>query len=63
MSSHSLNLIKVIKNYFFGLTIPIGLPDKFNFSYEPKEQTTYLWNSDKYICNAFFCCNKNENSV
>jgi len=37
--------------------------DKFNFSYEPKEQTTYLWNSDKYICNAFFCCNKNNKII
>ena len=33
---------------------------KFYISYEPKEQTTYLWYSDKYLCNAFFCCNKNN---
>ena len=37
--------------------------DKFYISYEPKEQTTYLWYSDKYLCNAFFCCNKNNDII
>jgi len=34
--------------------------DLFYISYEPKEQTKYLWNNENYICNAFFACNKNN---
>jgi|TARA_Y100000389_G_scaffold76904_1_gene73686 hypothetical protein len=30
--------------------------DLLYISYEPTEQTTYLWNKDNYICNAFFAC-------
>jgi len=34
--------------------------DLFYISYEPKEQTKYVWNNENYICNAFFACNKNN---
>jgi hypothetical protein len=34
--------------------------DMFYISYEPTEQTKYVWNNENYICNAFFACNKNN---
>ena len=34
--------------------------DLFHLSYEPQEQTKYVWNTENYICNAFFACNKNN---
>jgi hypothetical protein len=37
--------------------------DKFYVSYEPSGQTKALYNSDRYICNAFFAANKNNNFV
>jgi len=37
--------------------------DKFYISYEPKGQTTLLYNDDKYICNAFFASNKDNKFV
>jgi mannosyltransferase OCH1-like enzyme len=37
--------------------------DKLYISYEPSGQTTALYNSDKYICNAFFAANKNNNML
>ena len=32
----------------------------FYISYEPVEQTKLIYNSDRYICNAFFAANKNN---
>jgi hypothetical protein len=37
--------------------------DKFYVSYEPSGQTMALYNSDRYICNAFFAANKNNRFV
>lgn len=37
--------------------------DLFHISYEPQEQTKYVWNSENYICNAFFACNKNNTII
>jgi hypothetical protein len=37
--------------------------DKLYISYEPSGQTKALYNSDKYICNAFFAANKNNNML
>jgi hypothetical protein len=34
--------------------------DLFYITYEPYGQTLTLYNSDKYICNAFFAANKNN---
>lgn len=34
--------------------------DRFNISLEPSEQTKYIYNTDTYICNAFFASNKNN---
>jgi len=34
--------------------------DRFNISLEPSEQTKMLYNTDFYICNAFFASNKNN---
>jgi hypothetical protein len=34
--------------------------DTFYISYEPAEQTKLIYNSDRYICNAFFAANKNN---
>jgi inositol phosphorylceramide mannosyltransferase catalytic subunit len=34
--------------------------DQLYFGYEPKEQTEYLYKSDKYICNAFIASPKNN---
>ena len=37
--------------------------DKLYITYEPSGQTKALYNSDKYICNAFFAANKNNNML
>jgi hypothetical protein len=37
--------------------------DKLYITYEPSGQTMALYNSDKYICNAFFAANKNNNML
>ena len=37
--------------------------DKLYITYEPSGQTNALYNSDKYICNAFFAANKNNNML
>jgi len=37
--------------------------DTFYISYEPLCQTKALYNDEKYICNAFFAANKNNNFV
>jgi hypothetical protein len=37
--------------------------NKLYITYEPLGQTTALYNSDKYICNAFFAANKNNNML
>lgn len=37
--------------------------DLFHISYEPQEQTKYVWNTENYICNAFFACNKNNTII
>lgn len=34
--------------------------DKFYISFEPKEQTEYIYKTDRYLCNAFFASNKNN---
>jgi hypothetical protein len=34
--------------------------DKFNISFEPSEQTKLIYNTDRYLCNAFFAANKNN---
>ena len=34
--------------------------DKFNISFEPAEQTKLIYNTDMYLCNAFFAANKNN---
>ena len=34
--------------------------DKLYITYEPSGQTNALYNSDKYLCNAFFAANKNN---
>lgn len=62
-----------ILHYYGGIYIDLdilllkNLNDLFDFnkdllyiSYEPKEQTKYVWNTEDYICNAFFACNKNN---
>jgi hypothetical protein len=62
-----------ILHYYGGIYIDLdilllkNLDDLFDFnknilyiSYEPKEQTKYVWNNENYICNAFFACNKNN---
>ena len=37
--------------------------NKLYITYEPSGQTNALYNSDKYICNAFFAANKNNNML
>ena len=37
--------------------------DLFHISYEPQQQTKYVWNTENYICNAFFACNKNNTII
>lgn len=37
--------------------------DKLYITYEPSGQTMALYNSDKYICNAFFAANKQNNML
>ena len=37
--------------------------NKLYITYEPSGQTRALYNSDKYICNAFFAANKNNNML
>lgn len=37
--------------------------NKFYVSYEPSGQTMALYNSNRYICNAFFAANKNNRFV
>ena len=37
--------------------------NKLYITYEPRGQTTALYNSDNYICNAFFAANKNNNML
>ena len=37
--------------------------NKLYITYEPLGQTNALYNSDKYICNAFFAANKNNNML
>ena len=62
-----------IIHYYGGIYIDLdilllkNLNDLFDFnknllyiSYEPNEQTKYVWNIENYICNAFFACNKNN---
>ena len=62
-----------ILHYYGGIYIDLdilllkNLNDLFDYnkdllyiSYEPKEQTKYVWNIEDYICNAFFACNKNN---
>ena len=62
-----------IIHYYGGIYIDLdilllkNLNDLFDFnknllyiSYEPNEQTKYVWNMENYICNAFFACNKNN---
>lgn len=65
-----------ILHYYGGIYIDLdilllkNLNDLFDFnkdllyiSYEPKEQTKYVWNNENYICNAFFACNKNNTII
>lgn len=62
-----------ILHYYGGIYIDLdillikNLNDLFDYnkdilyiSYEPTEQTKYVWNMENYICNAFFACNKNN---
>jgi len=37
--------------------------NKLYITYEPSGQTNALYNSDKYLCNAFFAANKNNNML
>ena len=37
--------------------------EKLYISYEPYGQTNALYNNDKYLCNAFFAANKNNNML
>jgi hypothetical protein len=37
--------------------------NKLYITYEPSGQTNALYNSDKYICNAFFAANKHNNML
>ena len=37
--------------------------DKLYITYEPSGQTNALYNSDKYMCNAFFAANKQNNML
>ncbi len=46
----------------FGEFLDMNL-DKLYITYEPSGQTKALYNSDKYICNAFFAANKNNNML
>jgi hypothetical protein len=37
--------------------------NKLYITYEPSGQTNALYNSDKYLCNAFFAANKKNNML